>query len=660
MKKLAGKLVIVALIAGWLAARDPYAGTPDQELRAGVIRAAQAKDHRTAVAMTEALIARRVALLEAGESAVEALLRDGQVARAGQLLVAGMRGPRVVKLAQLAHRQLRNEDPAERALIEPLFSFLIERDPNDAGRRVRYANLLASRGRVDDARAQCKQAIALEPDYVAARNLMWKLSHAVDAKESTTKRAVHFTARVKKGQVAYLAGSWNARGQAEQLKGWKREAMTPGACVGGDVVWTATRSLEPGEDWYAALVATSADPEVPAIGMARFPVYAIAEGDVRVDLNQEAIEPAHPLFAPRAARVAKKAERAPRTVLLCVDGATWKVLMPMVRAGQMPRTAALMKGATVCELRSPYPITIPAFNLVNLGVAQLDSMWDIMEGAIEVLKENHVVGEGVGDGRIKGRANLWKALGEQGVSTLYTALSEQLSYDRKGNETVHRLALDSDRLKLAGAPATKASAAVAAFLPEAERARGTHALDYMVEFLYADAMKRHYQSLQLMRETGADVTLMHSLSVDASFHWFWSAMEDNLTADGAKGTRYRKVVEQCHRQLDVMLGEIVDELDLSRDNLIVWSDHGARGGLVKQSLGHDDLGIGIFAGPKFRSGQVVDGRPELSRLAPTLCAALGVASPASHAASPIAEVLAPHVAAQAALGVGAATNLAAR
>jgi hypothetical protein len=640
---VAMKMLLLAVVLGvavaLVAARDPYREMTDTALRAGVKDAVARRAYPAAVAMTEALIARRVALLGAGEAAVEALLRDGQLARGARLLLAGVRGPKVVQLGDLAHKQMSADNEDERVLLEPMFAFLVEHDPMNADRRARYATLLARQRRLDDARKQCQQALSINPAHVAARNLLWKIKHVFTTREQHGYRKVRFTAKLPVGKIAYLAGSWNGAGQADQLRGWKREAMTPGAVQGDQVIWSATRGLEPGDDWYSALVATSADPAQAAVYLARFPVYATGDGDVRVDLAQHPVAPAHELFARRPDAPAARGVRAPRTVLLCVDGATWKVLMPLVAAGLMPRTAALMKLGTAIELRSSYPLTIPAFNLVNLGVTQPGSPVDLLHGALEVMKEHGMV-HGIGDGAIQGRDNLWKALAQQGLSTLYTGLSEQLSYDRRGKETTHQLRVDADATGLAGAPATKNDECVAAFLPSRERASGRGPRDVVLTTLFTDSLRRHYQGLELMKRTDADVTLMHLVHVDTAFHMFWDEMEDHLAAEGAKVTRYGKVIEASHRMLDVMIGEVADQLDLGRDNLIVWSDHGTRGGLLRQQLGHDALGIGIFAGARFKRGEVVGGAPDLARLAPTLCAALRVQAPASHAASPIEEVLA--------------------
>src|SRR5687767_9146266 len=106
MKKILLAVVLGATVAAVLVAvRDPYPGVSDAGLRAGVKAAVARREYAAAVGMTEALIKRRVALLDASEAAVEALLRDGQLARGAQILLAGVRGPKVVRLAELAHKQ---------------------------------------------------------------------------------------------------------------------------------------------------------------------------------------------------------------------------------------------------------------------------------------------------------------------------------------------------------------------------------------------------------------------------------------------------------------------------------------------------------------------------------------------------------------------------
>jgi len=635
-------VLAVAVAAVACACRDPFVGTSDAELRRGIHATMERHECAAAVELAEALIRRRSPLLDATEPAVEALLRRGELVRGAKLLLAGMKGPKAGHLGELALKQLRSGEPEEAALIGPLYAFQVEHVPDAPALRTRYASWLSREHRLDDAKEQCRQALRLDPEHTPARNLLWKIEHVYARLASAgARRSVTFTARLPAGQVAYLAGSWNDAGRQDQLRGWKRAAMTPTSRSGADVEWTATRSLEPGENWYSALVATSADPAQPATALARFPVYAIDDGAIRVDFAGHAIEPAHPLVAPRApARTLTS--RAPRTVVLCVDGETWKVLMPLVQAGLMPRTAGLIRRGTVAELRSPYPLTIPAFNLVNLGISQDSSMLDLVEGAIEVLKEQDLLAKAWGDGSIKSKDNLWKSLAEQGLSTLYTGLSEQISYDRHAQLTVHDCRVKPEAARLAGHAPVAPRDGLAAFLPAT--ARGWQPRDAVVESLFGDALTRHCEQLELLRRTDADVALLHVIEVDASFHLFWREMEDHMYASGrAPIARYGKVIENSHRMLDVMIGEVVDQLDLTRDNLVIWSDHGACGGLVQQQLGHDAFGVGIFAGPRFAVGRVVDGQPDLSRLAPTVCAALGARAPESHAASPISEVLAAPV-----------------
>lgn len=507
--------------------------------------------------------------------------------------------------------------------------------------RARLAVLYWEAGRKDETRAQVRAVLDSDPGNLLMAALVQrfdKQSLKVAPVANALRRRVRFTSSAPGERAPYLAGSWNASGVYDQLGGWAREPMQRELMADGRARWVLTRELtfDPSR-WFAAVALDRAEKPGRARAFARFPVFGSNQDTLAVDLDEFPLEAPHEMFAPRnRAPPAKRAAR-PRLVLFCIDSATWNVVMPLIQAGSMPRLASLLPGAAVGIIDAPAPISGIVFSELNFGKAEVSTPQAVWLNALEVLKERGFeAGPGIS---IAGRPNTWQALARAGISTLYVSWGEQVSYAPGGQETVHAVAMDPKVATIGGRALARDEDIVRAFLPESERRAfdGLKTSDSMVMEVYRMGAKKFPEGFRLLREVGAQVSLLHVGFVDYSYHNGWWAMDppERWLSMGARPVRrYAHVIENAHRLADVMIGELADGLDLSYDSLVVWSDHGAAGGLLARDMGHARDGLIVAAGPLFKPG-VLTGVFPVSGLAPTVFAALGQPVPEGYGGKPV-------------------------
>lgn len=531
-------------------------------------------------------------------------------------------------------------------------------------------------GQVEKARRQCEKVLTFDPGNVQALQILERIAkggHAAKLNQDKFQsRSVRFRMTVPTGIDPFLAGSWDPRsGRYVALGGWKPDAMIHRGNPGGQRVFELTKHLATDSvQWYQVVVRDGQDPMSPTRAFCRFPLYPTGETEMVIDLDD------HPPFIPTGILESRPAPhvRAPpaaigsRIYLLCVDSATFNILIPLVQAGLMENLRALMKRGTTITLISKPPVSTVAFDILNFGTLRGFGLKDVVEGGIGVLKERGVNLLTYGD--IAGTDHTWKHLARQGFSTLYASWAEQLFYNSKGVESIQSLDLDPNEVPLAGrTPVTDQDKVFPLLWPGRQPAvpSGREELshsDALVANLYDEGIKKFYQGLKLFDQLSPRVTLVHVGFIDVSFHMFWDSMDSEMlylqdsgentedsetptpegSTKGEGGTRtesrkYERVIAGLHRVLDLMIGDLLSRIDLDHDVIILFSDHGAVGGFAKSYYGHVPEGILIVAGKGIRSNLILDGHADMVDLVPTICHLLGARPPEGYPGRVLDEIL---------------------
>ena len=181
--------------------------------------------------------------------------------------------------------------------------------------------------------------------------------------------------------------------------------------------------------------------------------------------------------------------------------------------------------------------------------------------------------------------------------------------------------------------------------PEASKALQTvnHSGQLIVN-LYNQGVKKFYQGLELTGRHAPMVALVHVGFVDVAYHMFWDSMDSELMyleSNPKVDRTYHYVIEGMHRLLDLMLGDLIAEMDLNRDAVLIFSDHGATGGFAKTYYGHEPTGFMVIAGAGVRPGTILDARAQMVDVVPTVCRWLGVGPPPKYPGQALDKVFEP-------------------
>lgn len=337
-----------------------------------------------------------------------------------------------------------------------------------------------------------------------------------------------------------------------------------------------------------------------------------------------------------------------RAVIIGIDGADWRIIEPLIEAGEMPHLARLRERAAwgTIETLHDVPLSPVIWTSVATGktadehgiawfmVDQPDggrapvrstnrtakALWNILA---EHERTPGVVGwwatypaEDVGDGVI-----VSDALGFHGFGS--TARRD----DDAGRTYPASLARQVTGLI---PPEQQISADFARrFLhvsPEAYRKRmytparhASHDVSdpiHLFQMYAATAQGYTAISETLLAEEEWDLFMVYFEQVDSLSHLFMKYAPPKLNwVNEESFRRYRDVVAEWYAYQDELLGRVLDEIDLEETAVFILSDHGFKSGerrirsegtvdVRRAHLDHEPDGIFLAAGPHIRRGRV--------------------------------------------------------
>jgi len=335
----------------------------------------------------------------------------------------------------------------------------------------------------------------------------------------------------------------------------------------------------------------------------------------------------------------------PRVTIVGVDGASWRVLDPLIARGEVPNFARLITGGTRAPLRSRIPLWSPAvWTTIATGVRrERHGITGFLDQTSHLVASTH-----------RRAPTLWTLASNAGLRAAVIGWWVTYPAEAINGVIVSERALKSRDADLrvmveAGEAAPEArglfhpastgeiAADILAALPE--RPAETAVRDATIPRMRAEdaAVVR---LLQRVRErTGPfDLEMLLLRGTDPVSHYFWRFYEPDAAAYTGRPTpsseersRYGTAVEDHYRFVDGLLGDL-PALASSDHVFLILSDHGFEAGIDGELTGTHHTrnaidGIFIATGGPFRRDAALESASILD-VAPTVLHILGL--PVAH------------------------------
>jgi tetratricopeptide (TPR) repeat protein len=380
-----------------------------------------------------------------------------------------------------------------------------------------------------------------------------------------------------------------------------------------------------------------------------------------------------------------------RLVLVGLDGADWKTIDPLLRAGRMPRLARLLAGGARAPLRSYDPMISPLLWTTMATGLGPDSHGVADFQAIEAASGRHVPITS----RFRKVKALWNMLDDAGATSAFVAWWASYPVEEvRGFQISNLVAFETMRPRPAGRPEPAGLTWPPDYL-DTVAPRLITAADIRYDDLRAiahvgrdefEAARREVLdppaadpdgenrramqrplALAISVLTGTrnyaaiaadlaarrpDLTAVYFEGIDMIGHRFQHCMPPRLAiCSDADFARFRDAVTGFYAVQDRLLGEVLDAAGPQATVMLV-SDHGFRTGGARPAdvlpyttqqpvEWHDPEGIFTLSGPAARHGVRLAARPTLFDIAPTVLHLLGLPSGADMPGRVVAEAIDP-------------------
>jgi predicted AlkP superfamily phosphohydrolase/phosphomutase len=273
------------------------------------------------------------------------------------------------------------------------------------------------------------------------------------------------------------------------------------------------------------------------------------------------------------AREGKKA----RVLVIGLDGATFDVIHPMVRSGDLPVLKRIMEGGAWGRLRSSiHPYSAPAWTSFMTG--KNPGSHGVFDFTYRRPGSYHL---GFVNAKTRSGRSLWRIIGD--ANRRVGVMNVPMTYPP---EPVNGFLISG-----LGSPGVVPGFA---YPKEVFHEIGREVGDYIIEPRIRDYIRRgrfHQFSNQLMegleKRFQAAVHLMKTHpwdffmlvfgETDQVQHWFWKYMDPGHPLyNKEEASEHGDVISRVYRRIDAMMGEMLNMID-GDTNLVVLSDHGQGG-----------------------------------------------------------------------------------
>ncbi len=342
----------------------------------------------------------------------------------------------------------------------------------------------------------------------------------------------------------------------------------------------------------------------------------------------------------------------PRVLLIGWDAADWKVIRPLLDAGQLPNLARLMAGGVRGNLATIYPVLSPML-WTSIATGKRAYKHGI-HGFAEPLPD----GSGVRPITLLARKTkaVWNILNQTGHRSIVVGWwpshpAEPLNGVMVSNHfyppvgppgespplpggTVHPAALAASLGELRVNPMELSGEFLRLFVPEFERVdqakdKRLHSLARII----AETMSVHAVATELLNKQPWDFAAVYYSAIDHFGHGFMSYHPPRLPwVPEPDFEIYRHVIANAYRYHDAMLGELLSHADEST-TVILMSDHGFHPDHLRPAyipaepagpaIEHRHFGILCLKGPALRVNEQLFGASLLD-LCPTILTVFGL------------------------------------
>ncbi|MGD9719797.1 MAG: alkaline phosphatase family protein [Pirellulales bacterium] len=340
---------------------------------------------------------------------------------------------------------------------------------------------------------------------------------------------------------------------------------------------------------------------------------------------------------------------AQRVMLVCWEGADWRLIHPLLDAGEMPHLAAIVESGVMGEMATLEPQLDPLLwaSVATGRRADKHRVLSYLEPcAPGVRAVTRLARRG---------ATLWSTLNAAGTRTHvlgwpgYPAeevdgIATSQLFTRRGGElncplyerlprAVNPARLADDLAQLRVEPAELGGAELLPFVPRAAEIDQEHdpGLAILGSWL-AETIGMHNVATWTLAHEPWDFAAIHYDLLDRLGHAFMQFHPPRLPAVADAPYRlYRGVMNAAYRYADLMLGRLV-ELAGAETTVIVMSDHGFRSGADRPQVAgrgrsevawHSVLGILAMRGPAIRRDEWIWGATLLD-IFPTVLTLFGL------------------------------------
>ena len=342
----------------------------------------------------------------------------------------------------------------------------------------------------------------------------------------------------------------------------------------------------------------------------------------------------------------------PRVLLIGWDAADWKVIRPLLAAGQMPNVARLMKAGVHGNIATLYPALSPML-WTSIATGKRPFKHGI-HGFSEPLPD----GSGVRPVSILSRKTkaMWNILNQNGHKSIVVGwwpshpaeplngvmvsnhFSHPIGAPRENPAlpagTVHPESLSASLGELRVTPMELTGEFIRTFVPDYEKVDQTkdkrlHMLGKMI----AETMSVHNAATELLGTQDWDFAGIYYTGIDHFGHGFMSYHPPKLEATSASDFElFQHVIANAYRYHDAMLGTLLESTD-ENTTVILMSDHGFHPDHLRPSyipaepagpaVEHRHFGILCIKGPGIRAGEKLFGAGLLD-ICPTVLTMFGL------------------------------------
>jgi predicted AlkP superfamily phosphohydrolase/phosphomutase len=370
-------------------------------------------------------------------------------------------------------------------------------------------------------------------------------------------------------------------------------------------------------------------------------------------------------------------------VVLGIDGATAKVLDPLLDAGELPHFRSVIERGVYVELESLTPTNSPVLWTSMVTGVERDT-----HGIMNFLVQHpRGMSRPVGSfpshmglntkmvlNRIYGRSNvatypvtaasrqaatLWEIADANGLKVGVVNWWPSWPVEEVDGFMVSNSMVGYLQLKMPGGGPIAAEGGPSRMKPMAVDTVGMTCPPELAAELESRAATWQQLTdaellelaLELYDSHAPDLFLVYLSGPDGAQHYHWDAYEPRYYRSVAPEyvERHRETIPNVYRNLDRLLGSLLESID-AETTLLIVSDHGGSptfDPLSSWVAGHEHAPPGIFiaAGPGIQPASVAE-RVSILDIAPTVLRLLGIAPSETMTGRPLSKILGPELEAQ--------------